>query len=125
MPAVDTDAAADTGVGTLRVGYYANDMAATLTQTITGPDGVTAETDQDTFGLDATGRINQITTSSNGAEKTKETYEFNDDSDSPAAISTVTDATGSSGNRSAEDEPAEARRASGGSPCRGATNTRC
>jgi len=93
VPAADTNATGDAGAGARRVGYYANDMAASLTQTITGPDGV-GEPDQNSFGLDATGRISQVTTSSNGVEKTKETYEFGDGSDSPTAISTVTDATG-------------------------------
>jgi YD repeat-containing protein len=92
VPASDTNAATDTGASPLRVTYYADDMAASLAQTITGADG-TPETNKNAFAVDATGRINQITTTSNGAEKTKETYEFGDDSGSPTAISTYTDAT--------------------------------
>jgi RHS repeat-associated protein len=92
VPAVDTSAAADAGASGLEVGYYANDMAASLTQTVTGTDGA-AEVDKNTFALDATGRISQITTTTNGAEKTKETYAFGGGSDSPSAISTYTDAT--------------------------------
>jgi len=92
VPAADTNAAGDTAASDLQISYYANDMAASLTQTVTGTDGA-LQTNQNIFALDPDGRINQVTTTSNGAETTKETYEYDDGSDSPAAISTYTDST--------------------------------
>ena len=91
---IDTNAAGDPGASALAVGYYANDMAASLTQTVTNASGA-AEVDKDAYGLDGSGRIDHITSTANGSEVRAQTYEFGDDSDAPTAIATHTDAVGS------------------------------
>lgn len=90
VPAADTTAAGDPNASPLSISYYANDMAKSLTQTVSSPSG-TAETNSVAYTLDATGRINGLTDSTNEAQTSQTTYVFGDDSDSPSAVSTSTD----------------------------------
>ena len=85
-------AATDTAPGAtspLSATYYANDMAKTLTQTVTDPQGATA-TKETSYTLDATGRIDTVTNKTNGTQTSLMRYRFSDGSDSPTSIQTAT-----------------------------------
>ena len=83
MPAKHTNQADVVGAGDLQLGYHANDMVATLEQTV--PDGTGGTVDKlQTFSLDASDRISTIVTRTDGIALTETVNHFDGDSDSPA-----------------------------------------
>lgn len=94
IPAIDTVANADSKASTLSVGYYANDMAESLTQTVNGT-GSSPQVEGNDFSLDPTGRVLQVTTTLDSVETASARYEFSDDSDSPSSVTSYVPATAS------------------------------
>ena len=88
MPASDTAAGA---AGNLRLSYYADDMIKSMQQTIDDGNGGTLDK-QIAYGLDATGRISTVTSSTAGIEESRLRYRFSDGSDAPSSIQASTDA---------------------------------
>jgi RHS repeat-associated protein len=86
-PAADTTPDA---TGPLSAAYHANDMIKSLTQTVSDGAGGTLVNHVD-YSLDATGRINTITSQTNGAETRRLRYRYSDSNDSPSSIRETTD----------------------------------
>ena len=86
-PASDTAAGA---TGQLNATYYVNDMVKHLDQTVDNGAGGSNTLTND-YGLDPTGRVNQITSTVNGTETQRLRYRFSDNSDSPTNIQASAD----------------------------------
>lgn len=96
IPARDTQAgwqaAADgvTGVSDVTATYHADDMVASLTQTL--PDDTGAlHTTTTGYGLDPAERVDTVSTATNGTETQRLRYRYSGEADSPAVVDTSTD----------------------------------
>jgi RHS repeat-associated protein len=88
IPKADTTAGA---TGDLTATYHANDMVASLSQTIdNGAGGSSATTTN--YDLDPVERVSTITKRVNGAETSRTRYRFANSSDSPSVVEASTDA---------------------------------
>ena len=87
-PAADT---APGGVSALGSTYFANDMVASLSQSLDNGQGGSVEK-QASYQLDPSGRINMVTNKTDGLETNRLRYRFAGTSDSPASIQSSTDA---------------------------------
>lgn len=83
MPAAHTSQAGVDGASGLTIGYHANDMVASLTQTVPDPTGEELAKRQ-AFTLDASDRISAITTSVAGTVLTETLNHYDGESDNPA-----------------------------------------
>ncbi len=89
VPAADTD---QPTAGSLDVDYHANDMVASLSQAGIPDASGDLVTRTKSFTLDTFDRVRQVTDTEDGAETRRIVNHYADDSDSPAWISTSTDA---------------------------------
>lgn len=93
MPAAHTDQAGLAGASTLAIGYHANDMVATLEQTVSTGTGTAVK--KQTFTLDASDRISETVTRTNGVTLRQTLNHYDGSSDSPAWTKTETRPNGS------------------------------
>ena len=95
MPVGHTDQAGTTGASNLSVGYHANDMVASLEQTV--PAGAGTVLKRQTFTLDASDRISQAVTRTDGVALRETLNHYDGSSDSPAWTQVKTRPNGSAG----------------------------
>lgn len=88
MPVAHTDQAGLAGVSNLAVGYHANEMVASLEQTIAS--GAGTQLKKQSFTLDASDRIAQTVTRTDGIALLQTLNHYDDSSDSPAWTETKT-----------------------------------
>lgn len=82
MPVAHTDLAGMAGASNLSIGYHANDMVASLQQTV--PIGAGTALKQQLFALDASGRVSQTRTLADGALLREMLNHYDGAADSPA-----------------------------------------
>ncbi|MEU0313340.1 DNRLRE domain-containing protein [Nocardioides sp. NPDC006273] len=93
IPASDTNSGS--GSGPLNVRYHANDMVESMTQELqaTATDGtVSIRTEGREYTLDPAGRVLGVASTVDGVETSRVRYEYAGAGDSPAYISSATDA---------------------------------
>lgn len=89
VPVAHTDQAGLPGAGgSLAVGYHANDMVASLEQTIAS--GAGTQLKKQSFTLDASDRVSQTVTRTDGVALLQTLNHYDNSSDSPAWIETKT-----------------------------------
>lgn len=88
MPAAHTEQAGLAGASDLAVGYQANDMVAWLEQTVASGAGTVLK--KQLFTLDASDRISQTVTRTDGVALRESVNHYDGDSDSPAWTQTKT-----------------------------------
>ena len=79
------------GLGALTTTYHADDMVASLSQSIPGAGG-TPTTSAKAYTVDPEGRIDSITHTVGGAETQRQKLRFGDNTDMPTTSATSTDA---------------------------------
>mgnify|MGYP001289271421 CR=1 FL=1 len=94
MPLAHTNLAGLAGASNLTIGYQANDMVASLEQTV--PIGAGTALRRQSFTLDASGRISQSVTQTNGVALLETLNHYDSASDNPAWTQTKTRPDGSS-----------------------------
>ena len=90
VPKVHTSNAGDALASELAVTYAANDMVASLQQTVTGPANGVAQVRKQTFSLDGSDRVSTTKGLTDGVELSESLNHYDGDSDSPAWTSTKT-----------------------------------
>lgn len=84
------DAGSD-AAGALTATYHADDMVASLSQSVINSSGGT-DAKVMSYGLDPAERIQSVTTTVNGSEASRLRYRFADESDAPAVVESSMDA---------------------------------
>jgi RHS repeat-associated protein len=96
LPKRDTNQAGVTGAGDATLSYFANDMVATVQQTV--PDaGGTGQVRKQSFGLDVAGRVSAVNDFTDGVGLGETLNHYDGSDDSPAWTQTRTRPDGGSG----------------------------
>ena len=90
VPKAHTNNATDGLAGDLAVTYAANDMVASLQQTVANPDTGVAQVRKQTFSLDGSDRVSTIKGYTDAVQLTETLNHYDSDGDSPAWTQTKT-----------------------------------
>jgi RHS repeat-associated protein len=90
VPKAHTSQAGVETASDLAVGYAANDMVASLQQTVPDPITAAAQVHNQTFALDGSGRVSTITGYTDGVQLSQTLNHYDGSSDSPAWTQTKT-----------------------------------
>jgi RHS repeat-associated protein len=84
LPKAHTDAAATPTASDATLSYHANDMVATIQQTLPDPDTGVAQVRKQTFSLDASNRISVVKDYTDSAQLAETTNHYDTSTDNPA-----------------------------------------